>query len=350
MFSISLLTNDYQSDIQAKIDNKTKPPGALGELESLAARIAVIQSHKEKEFAAKLSIKLPQLIVFAGDHGIAAEGVSIAPSEVTGQMVANFANGGAAINVFCREFGWQLSVVDAGILSPVEQSYDVLNQRLGAGTQAFYREKAMSETDVEKGLELGRTLAAEKAAQGSNLIAFGEMGIGNTSSAAAIMAAITKLPIEQCVGRGTGVDESIVVRKKVLIEQALSIHQDSMSSPEDILACVGGFEIVQMTGAMLGAAENKMAIVVDGFIATAAAMVAVSIEPAVKGYFIFSHCSGEKGHSKMLEWFDETPLLQLGLRLGEGTGAALSLPLIHAAVAFYNNMASFEEAQVTDVG
>ncbi len=347
-FSIKKITEKFDDEIQATIDGKTKPLGALGQLEDTAKIIARVQfSTTNKEQA--LIINKPSLVIFAGDHGVAAQGVSIAPSEVTSQMVANFATGGAAINVFCQQVGWQLSVVDAGILSPPKRHLNIIDQRLGNITEPLNIAPAMSASQVEQGFKKASALVKATAESGCNLMAFGEMGIGNTTSAAAIMSALMNISPQACVGRGTGVSDEVLKRKQQVIEQALALHQGKLNNAEEILACLGGFEIVQITAAMLAAAEQKMLVVVDGFICTAAAMLAIAINENVKEYMIFAHCSGEQGHQKMLDFLKVQPLLNLGLRLGEGTGAALALPLIQASAAFYNDMASFAQASVTDV-
>jgi nicotinate-nucleotide--dimethylbenzimidazole phosphoribosyltransferase len=349
-FTIQKIGREFDEAIQAKIDAKTKPLGALGQLEIVAKTLARLQFSGQKDIEnLRLDIIKPNLFVFAGDHGIAAEGVSIAPSEVTGQMVANFANGGAAINVFCRQLGWLLSVVDAGILTEVDPNLGIINQRLGSSTQAFHQNQAMSLEQVEQGFEKAKVLVKKVKSTGCNVIAFGEMGIGNTTSASAIMSAIMGIPAAESVGKGTGVSDEVVIKKQQIIEQALALHKNNLSDAKQILACIGGFEIVQITAAMLSAAEQNMVILVDGFICTAAAMLACQINENVKDYMIFAHCSGEQGHQKMLAWLNVEPLLNLGLRLGEGTGAALALPLIQAAAAFYNDMASFAQAEVTQV-
>ena len=347
-FTIKPVSKQFDDQIQAKIDGKTKPIGSLGQLETMAKNLARVQAMVTIQMTS-LVINNPSLIIFAGDHGVAAEGVSIAPSEVTGQMVENFATGGAAINVFCRQLGWQLSVVDTGILNEPDPQLKVINQRLGCVTQPIHKAPAMPLAAVEQGFEMANALIKETKNNGSNLVAFGEMGIGNTTSASAIMAAIMHLSAAETVGKGTGVSDDVVLKKQNVVEQALKLHGDKLADPMQILACLGGFEIVQITGAMLAAAEEQMHILVDGFICTAAAMVAIQINPAVKDYMIFAHCSGEQGHKKMLQWLSVEPLLNLGLRLGEGTGGALALPLIQAAAAFYNDMASFEQASVTNV-
>ncbi|MEM6188648.1 nicotinate-nucleotide--dimethylbenzimidazole phosphoribosyltransferase [Shewanella scandinavica] len=352
-FQISPVSKTQDPLIQQKIDLKTKPPGALGQLESLALQIARVQAtdlqQTDQPQNTVLKIVHPTMLVFAGDHGIAAEGVSIAPSEVTRQMVQNFANGGAAINVFCRQVGFTLEVIDCGILTPVEGVEGIIDQRLGAGTGAIHLEPAMALETVDKGFAMARDLIERHHQAGCNLVAFGEMGIGNTSAAAAIMAAIMQLDVIDCVGRGTGINSETLERKLMLIELALLLHQSALTGPKSVLACLGGFEIVQMTGAMLAAAERKMLVVVDGFIATAAALVAVQIAPNVRDYLIFAHQSDEQGHQRMLEFLQAKPLLSLGLRLGEGTGAALALPLIQASVNFYNQMASFSDAGIEAV-
>lgn len=351
MFQITPISNDFDQAIVAKINNKTKPLGALGALENVAKKLASIYANKRGQWVEKIEVSQPWLAVFAGDHGIAAHGVSIAPSEVTQQMVLNFAQGGAAINVFTRQFGWQLSVVDAGILVPVPEGTGVIAARLGNGTNAIHEQDAMSQSQVLAGFEMAKKLVQEKVDAGSNLVAFGEMGIGNTSSASALMSVILGISAEQSVGRGTGVTDDVLAIKTTLVQQAVDRAKaaNPQGEPLQLLAQLGGFEIVQICGAMLAAAETQTPIIVDGFICTAAAMVAKLIDPNVADYFIFAHHSGEQGHHKMLAWFDATPLLSMGLRLGEGTGAALSLPMIQASAAFYNEMASFEAAQVENV-
>ncbi|GGF11810.1 nicotinate-nucleotide--dimethylbenzimidazole phosphoribosyltransferase [Pseudoalteromonas gelatinilytica] len=352
MFNIMPLNQQFSAVIQQKIDLKTKPLRALGQLESCAKQLTLIfskQLDSEQALVAfKPVISNPSLIVFAGDHGVASQGVSIAPSSVTSQMVANFAAGGAAINVFCRQLGWQLEVVDAGTLS-TSHDKSVHNQRLGDITAPLHTEMAMSLNLVEKGFALAKQRVHSLYEQGCNTIAFGEMGIGNTTSAAALMAAILSLPASQCVGKGTGVSDEVIAKKIKVVEQALQLHQAHFDDPLMTLAALGGFEIVQITGAILAAAELGMAVIVDGFICTAAALVATHINAHARDYMIFAHASDEQGHKAMLNALHAAPLLQLDLRLGEGTGAALALPLLQASVAFYNDMASFADANVEQV-
>ncbi|MFC0120343.1 nicotinate-nucleotide--dimethylbenzimidazole phosphoribosyltransferase [Pseudoalteromonas xiamenensis] len=346
LFDIPPLNTKLKSACQALIDNKTKPLGALGLLEPLALQLALILTRSENH---KIELGIPQLVIFAGDHGIAAEGVSIAPSEVTGQMVANFSNGGAAINALCQTLGWQLSVVDCGILVKPELDLNVISQRLGTSTNAFHRKPAMERATLERGFDLANALINNMLEKGTNIFAFGEMGIGNTTSASAIFSAISLLSPKETVGKGTGVSDEIVMKKQSLIADALSLHHKQLDTPIGVLQHLGGYEIVQMVASMLTVAKAQKVIVVDGFIATAAALIATQLAPNAKDYMVFAHCSGEQGHQKMLEYLEVTPLLNLGLRLGEGTGAALALPLLQSAAAFYNDMASFTDANVTEV-
>lgn len=326
--------------IQQQIDQKTKPLGALGRLEELACQLALIQRQE------RITIQQPTMLVFAADHGIARHGISIAPSDVTRQMVLNFLGGGAAINCFCREHQIELKVVDAGILTPIDDPR-LIHQRLGAGTADLSVEPAMSREQALLGLQLGSELAKAQIADGCNLLAFGEMGIGNTTPASALLAALTGVPVAACVGRGTGIDDGQLSRKNSLVTQALARVGDE-SDPIQLLTELGGFEIAQITGAMLAAAEQQIAMLIDGFIVTSAALLAVKIAPAARDYMIFSHGSSEgSGHGIMLETLKARPLLDLGLRLGEGTGAALALPLLRSACAFYNEMASFASAGVS---
>jgi nicotinate-nucleotide--dimethylbenzimidazole phosphoribosyltransferase len=328
--------------LQAKIDSKTKPLGALGKLETLALRIGLIQRTLEPELAR------PVILVFAADHGVVAEGVSPFPQAVTYQMVLNFLAGGAAINVFARQHGMNLRVVDAGVNGDFAPSLALVDAKIGRGTRNFLHEHAMSETDCRAALERGIELAHAEAELGSNIMGFGEMGIGNTTSAAALMSVLCGLPPEQCVGRGTGLDDAGVLRKAAVIRQALERHGLQADDPFKALAAVGGFEIAMMTGAMLGAAERRAVLLIDGFIASAALLVASRLQPAILDYCVFTHRSGESGHARLLEALGADPLLDLGMRLGEGTGAAVAYPVVLSAVNFLNAMASFESAGVSE--
>jgi nicotinate-nucleotide--dimethylbenzimidazole phosphoribosyltransferase len=343
MFSIEPLAITNLSNIQRKIDLKTKPLGSLGRLETLAQQLALIIGGDKPQL-----IKPTQLI-FAGDHGVAEFGISIAGSEVTGQMIANFCAGGAAINVFCRQAKMDLKIIDCGTEYEQADHPLLIKQRLGDCTEPFNLTPAMSEEDVIFGLDFGAQIARQQIENGSNVIGIGEMGIANTASSSAIMMALTDLDIEYCVGRGTGVDNDRLARKKEIIRTALLLHSDLLTSPIAILAALGGFEIVQMTGAMLAIAEAKKVIIVDGFISSTAALLAVRMHPAARDYMVFSHCSKELGHHLLLKELRAEPLLNLDLRLGEGSGCPLALPLLQSSLAFYNEMASFEQADVTEV-
>lgn len=332
--------------LQNKINSKTKPIGALGLLEDIALQIGLIQQTTQP-FIAR-----PTIMVFAADHGIAATGlVNPYPQSVTAQMVLNFLHGGAAINVFTKIHHLQLLVVDAGVnanLSHLNQP-DFIHAKQAMGTANYLLSAAMSEETVQACINQGKALVNRVATDGCNCIGLGEMGIGNTSSAALIMHAITGIPLHDCVGRGTGSNDDQLATKISTLEKVAAFHQLNTLSKEPVrlLSAVGGFEIAMMVGAYLGAASQKMAIVVDGFIATAALLVAVQIDPTVMNNCIFAHSSNEQGHGKMLQYLKATPLLNIGLRLGEGTGAALAIPLIESAVAFLNQMASFEQAGVS---
>ncbi|MFS1490375.1 nicotinate-nucleotide--dimethylbenzimidazole phosphoribosyltransferase [Vibrio splendidus] len=353
-----MLDTQYSQYIQHRIDQKTKPLGALGLLEKVAHQLALIQSQGKEATVEYIELNKPSIIIFAGDHGIADEGVSIAPSAVTQQMVLNFLSGGAAINCFCAVNNIDITVVDTGILLPVESDSDMLiSQRLGTRTNNFANEAAMSLETVERGIELGAELVSRTISNGTNIIMFGEMGIGNTSSASAILSALANRAASECVGLGTGINDEQLARKVAVVEQGVARCKGiepkdvkevkELKDIKEVLAQVGGYEIVQMVGAFLGAYQNKTPVLVDGFIVSVAAYVATLIEPNCRDYMIFAHRSEESGHKILLELLDAEPLLDLGLRLGEGTGAALAMPIIRAAAEFYNNMASFESAGVT---
>jgi len=353
MFLIKSLQQSSLADIRDKIADKTKPIGALGQLEKVAEQLALIQSNEPQQSGQKIVINKPTAFVFAGDHGIAAQNVSIAPSDVTRQMVLNFLQGGAAINCFCQSNNIDFYVVDAGIkvaLSDEEKTNAayLIEKRLGAGTADITLAAAMTEAQVKQGLWFGKEVALSAVEQGSNLLMFGEMGIANTSAASAIFMALSGLSAEQCVGQGTGITEQQLMAKRILLTKAVKRASQAVEefTPENILAQLGGFEIVQITGAILAAAEAGISILIDGFIVTSAALIAVEMHPEVREYLIFAHQSNENSHQLMLEQLNAKPLLNLDLRLGEGTGAALAFPLLRCAVSFYNDMASFDSAGV----
>ncbi|WP_323120971.1 nicotinate-nucleotide--dimethylbenzimidazole phosphoribosyltransferase [Burkholderia alba] len=338
---IDALDDASRAPLQHLIDHKTKPPGSLGQLETLALQLGRIQRTTAPR------VVRPVTIVFAADHGIAAEGVSPYPQAVTAQMVANFLAGGAAINAFSGVADCLLEIVNAGVASPLPASSQLIDVPVAAGTRNFAHERAMSRDQLAVALAAGAARARHHAALGTNVIGFGEMGIANTSAAACLMSRLLPAPLDACVGRGTGLDDAGLAHKRAVLERALARHPDALE-PFDVLATFGGFEIAMMTGAMLAAGAARMTILVDGFIATSALLVAAALAPAVRDYCVFSHASNEAGHRRMLEHFGARPLLALDLRLGEGTGAALALPLVRAAAAFVNEMASFEAAGVAN--
>ncbi|MBN2738626.1 MAG: nicotinate-nucleotide--dimethylbenzimidazole phosphoribosyltransferase [Spirochaetales bacterium] len=327
--------------IQNKIDQKTKPLGSLGLLEDTAAQIARIQNSLSPE------LRFPRILVFAADHGLARAGVSTYPQEVTFQMVMNFLSGGAAINVFCRTHGLDLKIVDAGVNYDFPPELALINRKMAHGTRNCLLEKAMTTEECQKAMTTGAELVQEAKSQGTNIIGFGEMGIGNSSSAALLMSQYLGLPISECTGRGTGWNDEGLKKKTEILEQVLEKH-GRISDPLEILTTFGGFEIAMIAGAMLQAAREKMIILVDGFICTAANLAALKMDPLIRDYCIYCHQSDESGHKKMLEAIGAKALLNMGLRLGEGTGAALAYPLIESAVDFFNKMASFESAGVSE--
>ena len=339
-FNIAAIADaPLEQALKARIDAKTKQPGSLGRLENIAVQLGLIQRSSTPRIVA------PHLLVFAADHGVTAAGVSAYPQEVTWQMVMNYLAGGAAVNGFANAAGLHLKVVDAGVNHDFDAHPHLIGRKIANGTRNFAHEAAMSSAQAEQAIAAGAALARDLAGSGSNLIAFGEMGIGNTTAASALMARLTGLPLDACVGRGAGLDDRGLARKRAVIEAALALHAGARQ-PLDALAALGGFEIAMISGAMLAAAEARMAIVVDGFIVGAALLVAQALSPHILDYCIFAHASDEQGHAAMLRHFNARPLLDLGLRLGEGSGAALAYPLVEAAVAFLASMASFSQAGV----
>ena len=326
--------------LKAKIDGKTKPTGSLGMLEELAQQIGEVFQTLEPK------IVQPNLVVFAADHGIANHGVSAYPQDVTRQMVTNFLEGGAAINVFCKQNNIELSIVDAGVNYDFAPNANLIAAKVGNGTQSFLHVPAMSRTEYNLCFSKGKAFVVTIAKTGSNCIAFGEMGIGNTSTASVLMSIITQIPLEKCIGLGTGVSDERLIAKHKILQKAVDNYSGS-EKLEDKLAYFGGFEILQMASGMSTAYENNMLILVDGFIGSVAFLIAHQMNPKIIKNAIFCHCSAEQAHVKLLEFLNVKPILQLGLRLGEGTGCALAFPIIQAAVGFLNEMASFESANIT---
>jgi nicotinate-nucleotide--dimethylbenzimidazole phosphoribosyltransferase len=341
-FQIAAPDDNLTLALQLKIDQKTKPLGALGRLEEIALQVGLIQNTLTP------ILNKPVVLVFAGDHGIAASGVSPYPQAVTAQMVLNFLAGGAAINVFAKQNGFHLRVIDAGVNHDFAAQLNLINAKIAKGTQNFLHAPAMMQAQCEQALTSGAMLAQKEIQAGCNVLSFGEMGIANTSSASCLMSVLCGLPIEDCVGRGTGLDDAGLAKKIEILNQAIEHHALNGQDAKQVLATFGGFEIAMLAGAMLGAAQQKALLIIDGFIATAALLVASKLQPNILHYCVFAHCSGEAGHKRLLEHLGAKPLLDLGLRLGEGTGAVLAYPLVQAAVNFLNNMASFESANISE--
>ncbi len=326
--------------VQGKLDQLTKPPGSLGELENLVLWLGNTQNTDSPKADKK------QIYVFAGDHGITAEGVSPYPSEVTAQMVGNMLGGGAAISVLAKSVGADLTLVDLGVLSDLEPHGQLLIEKVKKGTANFAKEPAMTGVEALKAITVGFKVAAKAKTEGADLLGIGEMGIGNTTPATAIYANLLGLEPSEIAGAGTGLDAKGISHKAEVIAAALQLHQPK--SAFDCLAKVGGLEIAGLTGLCLGAAKEKIPLLVDGFIATAAALVAIRICPAAEKWLLFSHSSNEQGHKKVLKEMGVTALLDLQLRLGEGTGAALAMGLVNQALELYYGMASFAGAGVSD--
>ena len=339
-FIITPTNKDIVENLQHKIDTKTKPIGALGQLEEIALQIGCIQQ------SLKPKLIKPTMLVFAADHGIAKDNIVNAyPQEVTAQMVLNFLNGGAAINVFCKQNNINLKVIDAGVNFNFKQAKGLIDAKIDFGTQNINQSPAMTNEQLNLAISKGALFVENEFNSGSNCIGFGEMGIGNTSSAAILMNKFTNLPIEECVGAGTGLNNERIKTKTTILKKI--IDNQSSNSPQEIMKYFGGFEIAMIAGAILKAAELKMTILIDGFIVSSALLYANAVNKSVLDYCIMCHESNEKGHQKMLNFLNKKAALQLGLRLGEGTGVALAFPLINASINFLNNMASFESAGVS---
>jgi nicotinate-nucleotide--dimethylbenzimidazole phosphoribosyltransferase len=324
------------ADLQRRLDTRTKPQGSLGRLETLAIRIGLTLQSERPRF------KQPRIMVFAGDHGVAPAGVSAFPQEVTAQMVMNYLSGGAAINVLARQLGLALAVIDAGVASPLDPTPGLIDRSLGRGTRNYMHEPAMTAEQCAAAIAAGRELAASAIADGSNALLLGEMGIGNTASAAMLLHRVAQWPLEECVGRGTGLDDTGLSRKLLLLQTA-SARVPNKLEPLEALAEFGGFELAMIVGAIQEAARHRCLVVIDGFAVSVAALIAGELS-----HCVFSHCSAEKAHRALLRRLDVQPLLDLELRLGEASGAALAWPLIDSSARLLSDMASFEAAGVSD--
>ena len=344
-----MITKD---EIQHKIDNLNKPKGALGRLEELAMQICLVQQ--------TLTPRLthPCHLLLGGDHGIEREGVSVSPREVTWQQMINFTHGGGGVNMFCRQHGFDLSIVDVGVDYDFT-SGEVLNRKIARGTKNFLHESAMSEEEYQQALAVGRDLVDDCQEKGCNIVSIGEMGIGNTSPSSIWMHLFCNIPLKECIGAGSGLNDDGIRHKYEVLAKAVdgfygvngvdgaNGKPSKPISPATIIRYFGGFEMVAAIGAMLRAAELRMMILVDGFIMTACALAACQLRPEVKDYMIFTHCGDESGHKRMLDAMGARPLLNLGLRLGEGTGALCAYPIVDSAVRMMNEMNNFENAKIT---
>ncbi|MDQ2774716.1 MAG: nicotinate-nucleotide--dimethylbenzimidazole phosphoribosyltransferase [Acidobacteriota bacterium] len=320
----------------------TKPPGSLGRLEEIANRCVAIFG------SLSFHVDKPRIVLFAADHGVCAEGVSAYPQAVTAQMVLNFLRGGAAINCLARTAGIDLKIVNAGIAGPLPHIPELLDRCTARGTRNFCVAPAMTANETAEAIEAGIEIAELAVADGCNLLGFGEMGIGNTTAASALTAAMTGLSASAVIGRGAGADDDCLKRKAAAVERALTLHSAHLDDTLEMLACIGGLEIAAMCGFCLGAAAQRIPVLTDGFIATAAAAIAVRLHPAVKDYLFAAHASVEPGHQPLLDFICQKPILQLGMRLGEGTGAALAIPIVQSAAAAFTGMATFSSAGVSD--
>jgi nicotinate-nucleotide--dimethylbenzimidazole phosphoribosyltransferase len=342
--AITAIDRETGAATQLLLDGKTKPRRSLGRLEDLACKIASIQRNPRPPLPTKA------VVVMAGDHGVAQEGVSAYPPEVTWQMLLNFARGGAAINVLSRHAAARLIVVDMGVNGPAETIPGVLSRRIALGTHNFTLGPAMTVEQAVQAIEHGITIAQELASTGVDLIGIGEMGIGNTTAATALLSAYTGRPAAEITGRGTGIDDEALARKIAAIDKALQTNPPANRSALQILAALGGFEIAGLAGVVLGAAARKVPVILDGFIASTAALCAARLVPRAAEYVIASHRSVEIGHKVVLEALGSEPLFEFSMRLGEGTGAALAMHMVDAALHVLHEMATFESAQVTDTG
>lgn len=340
IFHIEKPDENLRPAIVDKINNLTKPKGSLGRLEEIAMQIALIQQTLTP------ALHKPQNIIFAADHGIVDEGVSLSPKEVTWQQLSNFLHGGAGVNFLCRQHGFELKIVDAGVDYDLPYEKGIIDMKVRRGTRNYLYEAAMTQEEMDLCIERGAEMVRRCHEEGSNVLSFGEMGIGNTSSSSLWMTCFTGIPLKQCVGAGSGLNQQGIRHKYEILKRSME-HYNGDGSAIDIIRYFGGLEMVMAVGAMLQAAELKMLILVDGFIMTNCMLAAMQLYPAVKDYAIFGHCGDESGHKLILEYMQVKPLINLGLRLGEGTGAICAYPLVDSAVRMINEMDNFTHASIT---
>ena len=343
-FKVIPVDRSMQGAIQEKIDNLNKPKGSLGRLEELAMQVCLIQQTLEP------SLAHPCHLLLGGDHGIEREGVSVSPREVTWQQMINFTRGGGGVNMFCRQHGFKLRIVDVGVDYDFSDVPGIIDRKIARGTKNFLYEPAMSEEEFDRAIQIGSDLVDDCVKEGCRVLCIGEMGIGNTSPSSIWMSLFGDIPLKDCIGAGAGLNNDGIRHKYEVLSKALARHQSSLSPLTSHLLPLrifGGFEMIAAIGAMLRAAELHLIILIDGFIMTACALGAIRLYPASQDYMIFTHCGDEAGHKMMLDIVDAKPLLHFGLRLGEGTGALCAYPLVDSAVRMMNEMNNFEKAQIT---
>lgn len=342
-FKINTPDESLRPAIQEKIDNLNKPKGSLGRLEELAMQVCLIQQTLSP------SLEHPCHLLLGGDHGIEREGVSVSPREVTWQQMINFTRGGGGVNMFCRQHGFKLRIVDVGVDYDLSAVDGIIDRKIARGTKNFLYEPAMTEEEFDKAIEVGAALVDDCIAEGCKVLSIGEMGIGNTSPSSIWMHLFGNIPLNDCIGAGSGLDSPGIRHKYEVLSKAVTCHERVSKYPDPIvtLRYFGGFEMIAAIGAMLRAAECHLIVLVDGFIMTACALAAIRLYPASHGYMIFTHCGDESGHRKMLDIIDAKPLLSLGLRLGEGTGALCAFPIVDSAVRMINEMNNFDNAKIT---
>ena len=342
-FDIHPINKSLTAAIQEKIDNLNKPKGALGRLEEIAMQVCLIQESLTP------SLAHPCHLLFGGDHGIEREGVSVSPREVTWQQMKNFTQGGGGVNMFCRQHGFKLRIVDVGVDYDLSTVDGIIDRKIARGTKNFLYEPAMSVTEFDQAIAVGSELVDDCIAEGCEVLCIGEMGIANTSPSSIWMSLLGDIPLADCIGAGAGLDSPGIQHKYEVLSKAINhyIATEPQPTPITPLRYFGGFEMIAAIGAMLRAAEQHLVVLIDGFIMTACAAATIQLYPASKDYMIFTHCGDESGHKRMLDMLGAKPLLHLGLRLGEGTGALCSFPIIDSAVRMINEMNNFDNAQIT---
>lgn len=341
-FKIEKPDDGMRSAIQTKIDNLNKPKGSLGVLEDLAMQACLIQQTLTP------SLAHPCHLLLGGDHGIEREGVSVSPREVTWQQMINFTHGGGGVNMFCRQHGFKLRIVDVGVDYDLSQVPGIIDRKIARGTKNFLYEPAMSEEEFDKAIEIGASLVDDCIDDGCKVLCIGEMGIANTSPSSIWMSLFCDIPLDDCIGAGAGLDSPGIRHKREVLSQAVANSKlSTLNSPLSILHYFGGFEMIAAIGAMLRAAEQHLIILVDGFIMTACALAACRLYPAAQSYMVFGHCGDESGHRRMLDAMRAKPLLSLGMRLGEGTGALCAFPILDSAVRMINEMNNFDNGNIT---